>query len=117
MGFAEAVFTAFHRYFDFKGKSGRPEYWYFALFLFILGIGAAVQDSLLGTGGLLAAIASIGTFIPSIAVSVRRLHDIGRSGWWLLIVFVPVIGLLVLIYWACTAGDVAAGRVVNPVVE
>ena len=50
----------------------------------------------------------VATFIPALAVSVRRLHDIGRSGWWLLIAFIPVVGIIILIVWACKRGETGA---------
>ena len=108
MGFVEAVSTAFRNYVNFSGRSPRSEYWYFALFLFIVGLVTALIDfGLLGAKdiGPTNTIFTLATIIPSFAVSVRRLHDIGRSGWWLLILLVPLIGLIVLIYWACQPSD------------
>ena len=92
---------AFTRYSDFTGRSRRSEYWYFVLFnalvslpLTALSLGAEIEiPSLIWT---------LITFIPSLALSVRRLHDIGKSGWFLLIMFIPLIGLIILIVWACT---------------
>jgi uncharacterized membrane protein YhaH (DUF805 family) len=91
------------KYAVFNGRSQRKEYWYFILFNIIVSIILAVIDNVTGffsyeAGiGLLGGIYSLGVLIPSIAVSVRRLHDTDRSGWWLLIVFIPLIGTIVLI--------------------
>jgi uncharacterized membrane protein YhaH (DUF805 family) len=93
---------ALSSYATFSGRSRRREYWLFALFNVIVIIGLMVVDGLIGTLaadgsiGLLSGIYVLGVIIPSIAVGVRRLHDIGRSGWWLLINLIPVIGGLVI---------------------
>ena len=75
-----------------------------------------IADSLLGTMssgarvGLLGGIYSLAVLCPSIAVGIRRLHDIGRSGWWLLIVLIPLVGWIVLIVWAATESDAGANQ-------
>ena len=95
--------TAMRKYAVFSGRSTRSEYWYFVLFLVLIQIGLMIVDTLLGTFnsaagiGLLSGIFSLATFIPCLAVSVRRLHDTDRSGWWLLLGLIPVIGGLVLL--------------------
>ncbi|MBR4156874.1 MAG: DUF805 domain-containing protein [Bacteroidales bacterium] len=98
----------FKQYFDFKGRARRKEYWYFTLFCFIFSILVELVGSILGMmvgsyilHSILSLIFCIITFIPSISVSVRRLHDIGRSGWWGLLCLVPIIGWIWLIVWAC----------------
>ena len=98
----------FKQYFDFKGRARRKEYWYFTLFCFIFSILVELVGSILGMmvgsyilHSILSLIFCIITFIPSISVSVRRLHDIGRRGWWLLLCLVPIIGWIWLIVWAC----------------
>ena len=94
---------ALKKYAVFSGRSRRKEYWYFILFNIIVGIVLGILDSLLGTfnastnTGLFSSIYSLAVLIPSIAVAVRRLHDTDRSGWWILIGLVPLIGIIVLI--------------------
>jgi uncharacterized membrane protein YhaH (DUF805 family) len=94
---------ALKKYAVFSGRSRRKEYWYFVLFVVIVSIVLSLIDSLSGTyhsesgTGLLSGISSLAILIPSIAVSVRRLHDIGRTGWWVLISLVPLIGWIVLL--------------------
>jgi uncharacterized membrane protein YhaH (DUF805 family) len=94
------------KYAEFAGRARRKEYWNFVLFNFLITIGLGIVDAILGTGsagkgvGILGAIYGLGVLIPSLAVSVRRLHDIGRSGWWLLIGLVPLVGLIVLLVFA-----------------
>lgn len=95
--------TALKKYAVFSGRSRRSEYWYFILFYLIIYIVLAFIDRVTGTfnaesgAGLLTGIFALALLIPSIAVSVRRLHDTDRSGWWLLIGFIPLIGAIVLI--------------------
>jgi len=84
------------KYAVFSGRARRKEYWYFVLFSIIIGIiliiiGRAIDSSILST------IYSLGVLIPSIAVDIRRLHDTNRTGWWLLIGLIPIIGWIVLL--------------------
>ena len=92
--------NAMRRYFDFSGRSSRAEFWFFVLFVFILSIVANVLDVLLlgsyGYGAaVLSSLVSLIHFIPSLSVSVRRLHDIDRTGWWIMLAFLPVVALIV----------------------
>lgn len=90
-------------YANFKGRARRKEYWFFVLSQFILIFIAAILDSILfGDPSLLYTIVALGLFIPSLAVAVRRLHDIGKSGWWYLICLIPIIGSILLIIWLAT---------------
>ena len=88
--------SAMRRYVDFSGRSSRSEFWFFVLFYFIIAIIATVIDAVvLGSQmaqgvGILSGIVLLVHLIPSIAVSVRRLHDTDRSGWWILICLVPL---------------------------
>lgn len=92
----EHFLDAVKRYADFTGRATRTQYWMYVLFYFIGYVVLAVVDSVL-TGGLLTLIYSLGLFLPSLAVTARRLHDTNRSGWWQLITLVPLVGLIVLI--------------------
>ncbi len=91
------------KYADFTGRARRTEYWYFLLFNIIFSFLISVVDAIFGTFsteagiGLLGTIYTLAVFLPSIAVTTRRLHDTGRSGWWQLILFIPLIGAIVLI--------------------
>jgi uncharacterized membrane protein YhaH (DUF805 family) len=91
------------KYAVFSGRARRKEYWYFVLFNILISIGLSIIDAVLGTGnaetgtGLLSGIYSLAVLIPSLAVLVRRLHDTNRSGWWILIGLIPIIGWIVLL--------------------
>jgi uncharacterized membrane protein YhaH (DUF805 family) len=103
------------QYADFKGRARRKEYWMFVLFNMIFLIAAIALDNLLGTKfspemplGYLYMLYVLAVFVPSLAVAVRRLHDIGKSGWWYFISLVPLIGgiwLLVLLVTDSEAED------------
>jgi|SRR3954449_4327193 len=105
MGFGQAISACFTNYFDFKTRASRSEYWYFALFMVIAGVASAIIDLIVFGAkeniGPINGVFSLATIIPSISVSVRRLHDIGRTGWFLLLGLIPIVGWIVLIYWAC----------------
>jgi uncharacterized membrane protein YhaH (DUF805 family) len=88
----------------FKDRSTRSAYWYFVLFLFIAGFVTSIVDVVLfkpKTVGPINGIFSLATIIPGLALAVRRLHDIGRTGWWVLLGVIPIIGWIILIVWAC----------------
>ena len=107
---------ALKKYAVFSGRSRRREYWYFVLFNIIVGIVLGWIDALLGTrgsyagAGLLSGIYGLAVLIPTLAVTVRRLHDIDRSGWWILIGLVPLIGVIVLLVFALLDGTPGDNR-------
>ena len=89
-------------YANFTGRARRKEFWFFSLAMFIAAIIIAIIDGILGTYPLFYTLLILGTFVPSLAVGVRRLHDTGRSGWWYLICLIPLIGTILLIVWFAT---------------
>jgi uncharacterized membrane protein YhaH (DUF805 family) len=90
-------------YATFTGRARRKEFWFFVLAQFLIVFAASFIDTILfDTPSILYCIAALGLFIPSLAVAVRRLHDIGKSGWWYLIGLVPLIGFILLIIWFAT---------------
>jgi uncharacterized membrane protein YhaH (DUF805 family) len=107
---------ALKKYAVFSGRSRRKEYWYFVLFNIIVAIVLAGIDALLGTrssyagAGLLSGIYGLAILIPSLAVTVRRLHDIDRSGWWIFINLIPLIGAIVLLVFAVSEGTLGNNR-------
>ena len=104
------------KYAVFHGRARRAEYWYFVLFNLIVLIVLELIDALLGTYsfvqgvGLLSGIYSLAVIIPSLAVTVRRLHDIDRTGWWILINLIPLVGTIVLLVFAVTDGTPGSNR-------
>lgn len=106
------------KYVEFSGRARRKEYWMFVLFNVIISIVISIIDRIIGTTygsanqGVLSTIYSLAVLLPSLAVGVRRLHDTGRSGWWLLINLVPCVGWIVFLVFAIqegNAGDNAYG--------
>jgi uncharacterized membrane protein YhaH (DUF805 family) len=90
---------AFNKYADFKGRDNRPQYWYFFLFNFLVSlILSLIAEELVS-------IYFLAIFVPSLAISIRRLHDIGKSGWWILISLIPIIGTIWLIILLATKGQ------------
>lgn len=108
MDFATAVKSFWANYRNFKGRARRSEYWFIQLFLILTNLAAAAIDLALmdgdvdrfianGGGGIVGLIWIIATIVPALAVLVRRLHDIGKSGWWGLISLVPFVGAIVIL--------------------
>ncbi len=115
MNFVQAIRSVFVNYFNFSGRASRSEYWFFHLFLLIADIAVDIADTLIFGDAELAPINLIfflGILIPTVAVSVRRLHDIDRTGWWGLLLL-TVVGLLVLLYWDLKPGDEGENRFGN----
>ena len=98
MSFGQAISSCFTQYVGFSGRARRSEYWFFALFAFLVYLVAALFDYWLGSGSVLSLLVVLGLFLPSLAVGVRRLHDTDRSGWWLLIGLVPFGGIVTLVF-------------------
>jgi uncharacterized membrane protein YhaH (DUF805 family) len=107
MGFGDAIKTCFTKYAEFKGRAARPEYWWFFLSYLIL----VVVLSFLGSfGRALSFIVWLAYIVPLLAAGVRRLHDTDKSGWWLLIGLIPLVGTIILIVFLATAGQPAANQ-------
>jgi uncharacterized membrane protein YhaH (DUF805 family) len=100
MNFNQSVTTCLGKYATFSGRASRSEFWWFQLFMLLLIFFGMFIDFLLGTSeqDLFVSFVNLGITLPAFAVSARRLHDIGKSGWWNLI-FLTGIGLLLLLYW------------------
>lgn len=103
--------VVFENYANFSGRARRSEYWYFVLMNIIIGIIAMIIDNVIGLNfeplpyGAFYAVNSLLVLIPSLAVGVRRLHDVGKSGWFFLIAFIPIIGAIWLLVLFCQEGN------------
>ncbi len=104
MSFTQAIGSGFGKYFDFSGRSSRSEYWWWYLFVVIGAIVFPVIDALIRTAFLYYVFA-LATLLPLFAVGVRRLHDIDKSAWGLLMGFIPIIGTIILFIWLVRSGD------------
>lgn len=113
MGFKEAVRSVLSQYATFSGRARRSEYWYFVLFTLLTAIAASIVGGIIGgiigdaaTAGVIGMacyyLCCLALLLPGLAVSVRRLHDTGRSGWWLLISFVPLVGGIAILIFTLT---------------
>ena len=104
------------KYATFEGRARRSEYWYFVLFYFLAIVVLAIVDVTVGTYneevgvGLLSGLFGLATIVPSLAVTVRRLHDTDRSGWWVLLELVPFIGWLVVLVFTVLDSQPGANR-------
>jgi len=111
VSFTDAVRACMQKYADFSGRARRSEYWWFYLFTGLVGVAAV---TVLGVIALildatwplyLVDLVMLTLLVPSLAVTVRRLHDTGRSGWWWFLGFVPLVGPIILIVWFATDGQ------------
>jgi len=114
MNFQEAVQYGFSNYANFRGRASRSAFWWWQLFLLLGGLVAGLLDLVANfnvfNGTPLATLFWLATIIPDLAVTVRRLHNTDSSGWWLLLVLIPLIGMVVLIVWWCLEGSKGYNR-------
>ncbi|MCR5774687.1 MAG: DUF805 domain-containing protein [Lachnospiraceae bacterium] len=107
MSFIDAVKSCFSQYVGFSGRARRSEYWYFALFQGIIGVVLSILAQTTGSTifSVLSGIFGLACLLPGLAVSIRRLHDINKSGWFVLISLIPIVGTILIIVWACKDSD------------
>lgn len=117
MDFQTAVKTCFQKYVTFSGRASRSEFWWFTLFIVIASIIFGILDGILvGFDSLYSPFSnlfSLATFLPGLAVTARRLHDVDRTAWWLLLILVPIVGWLVLLYWEVQKGTTGPNQYGN----
>ena len=117
MGFTAAIRSGFDHYVKFDGRASRSAYWWWALFVFIVGIVANVLDGVFGlqqfrefngqmyaAGGVISGLATLALLLPNLSVTIRRLHDTDRSGWWWFIVIIPVVGWIIYLSFMIARG-------------
>ena len=106
MSFAEAVSVSLSKYATFSGRARRSEYWWYALFSVGVNLIAAIVDNVAGNS-IFAIVAGLALFLPGLAVSIRRLHDTNRSGWWYLLIFVPFGAIALIVFYCQDSAPVA----------
>jgi|SRR3989338_10366701 len=103
-------FDAFRKYATFNGRTTRKEYWMFVLFHIIVAILLSIVDTVIGADSILVGLYGLAAIIPILAIAVRRLHDTNRSGWWLLINGIPLIGAIVMFVFTVQKGTVGDNK-------
>jgi len=120
MTFQSAILSAYQNYANFTGRAPRSAFWWWTLFQIlasvaigiVFGHGVMMMDPatmVMGYhGGVVSNLWSLANLLPALALGARRLHDIGKSGWWQLIALIPLVGIIILIVWFCQKSDVGA---------
>ncbi len=113
--FANSVRICLQKYATFQGRAPRAEFWFFTLFVIIVGftLGTVIGNlraNVHANFQVVLVIFYLGIILPSISVSVRRLHDLGKSGWWCCLSLIPVIGWIILLVWFCNSGTEGDNR-------
>jgi len=109
MNFGQAIASGFSNYVNFSDRACRSEYWHWVLFIVLAEIATTIVDTALGKQ-VTTSLVGLGTFLPSLAIAVRRLHDLDRSGWWIFLSLIPLVGWIILIIWYCTEGTSGSNR-------
>jgi len=112
MDFGGAIKSGFANYVTFRGRASRSEYWFWTLFAVLLTVAGYIADTALFESpdpGLFAPLVSLGLFLPGWAISIRRLHDLDRTGWWLLLAL-TVVGIILVLIWDCMKGTSGPNR-------
>jgi uncharacterized membrane protein YhaH (DUF805 family) len=109
MGFGQAISSGFSNYVNFSDRASRSEYWFWILFIIIAEIVTSAIDYAIGAQ-VVTSLFGLATFLPSLGLAIRRLHDLDRTGWWVLIALIPIIGWIILIIWYCTRGTAGPNR-------
>tara|TARA_B100001123_G_C14912657_1_gene868424 strand:+ start:163 stop:531 length:369 start_codon:yes stop_codon:yes gene_type:complete len=118
MDMQKSIKICFKKYANFNGRASRSEYWWFQLFYIIVAFVAVIFDSMYidnsQTMGPLELVTTLALLLPALAVTARRLHDVGRSGWWMLI-FITVIGMIPLLIWYISVGTRSKNKYGPPI--
>ena len=115
MTFGEAIRSGFDHYVKFDGRASRPAFWWWVLFVLLVDIAANLIDLAIGAP-IFSAIVGLGLLLPNLSVSIRRLHDTNRSGWWILIWLIPLLpgfGAALNGIWSSTCSRAMPGRTVS----
>lgn len=104
MTFGDSIKTCLTKYAKFDGRASRSEFWWFILFQILVTLGVAFISGWLST------LLSLGLLLPMLAAQVRRLHDVDKTGWLMLIGLIPLIGWLIVLYWSVLPGSAGANQ-------
>jgi uncharacterized membrane protein YhaH (DUF805 family) len=111
MTFWQAIGSGFSNYVKFRGRALRPEFWYWALFTTIGDFAGNIIDVVLGSELIsVSSLFALATLLPTLALLVRRLHDVDRTGWWAFMLLFPLIGVIVLVILVVKRGTPGANR-------
>jgi len=110
MGFGDAIKLGFSNYVNFTDRASRSEYWYWYLFAALGLLATALVDSAIVGRPVTYPLFVLATFLPSLSVAVRRLHDLNHSGWWILLALIPLVGDIILLIWFCFKGTDGPNR-------
>jgi uncharacterized membrane protein YhaH (DUF805 family) len=113
MNFGQAIASGFNNYVNFTDRAVRSAFWFWMLFYWlVLVVGRLIDFALFyrATVPPIYMLAWLALLLPTLAVAIRRLHDTNRSGWWILIGLIPLVGWIILIVWYCEAGTPGANR-------
>lgn len=110
MTFQDSISSVLTQFATFTGRASRPEFWWFMLFCFLVSLVSSVIDAALFGVEIVTTILGLALLVPQLAVGARRLHDLDKSGWWQLLILVPVIGWIVLIYFFVQPGQASVNR-------
>jgi uncharacterized membrane protein YhaH (DUF805 family) len=109
MGFGQAISSGFSKYVNFSGRACRSEYWFWVLFVLIADVVAIAIDAAIGMQ-IVGSLFGLAVLLPGLAVTVRRLHDLDRTGWWIFLGLIPLVGAIILIIWFCSKGTDGLNR-------
>ena len=110
MSFSDAVKKAFENYCNFSGRATRAEYWWFALFFFIVGCVFSILGIMASFFNYVGNIAYLALLLPGLGLCWRRMHDIGKGGGWAFITLIPLVGIILWIVWCCQPSEPTANR-------
>ena len=109
MGFGQAISSGFSNYVNFSDRSARSAYWFWILFVLIADIVAIAIDAAIGMQ-IVSSLFGLAVLLPGLAVTVRRLHDLDRTGWWIFLGLIPLVGAIILLIWFCSKGTDGPNR-------
>jgi uncharacterized membrane protein YhaH (DUF805 family) len=109
MNFGQAISAGFSNYVKFSGRAVRSEYWFWFLFYCVGLLVAEIIDAVLGIT-VVVILFWLATVLPTLAITIRRLHDLDRTGWWIFLGLVPIVGAIILIIWYCSRGTQGPNR-------